>query len=206
RVDSRLVGYHAIELDTHYPGAAVLKMADLVIVNKVHAATDSQRQEMVAELDRVVPDKPRVYATSPVTLDHPDLLRGARVLVVEDGPTITHGGMPYGAGYHAIASVDVAEIVDPREFATPEIRAVYARYPHIGPVLPAMGYGSEELAELRATIEAARPDAVVAGTPIDLARALHTGVPVVRAHYRYQDAGDPGLLHFIDGFLDARGL
>jgi predicted GTPase len=194
------------QLDTHYPGAAVLKMADLVIVNKVHAATDSQRQEMVAELDRVVPDKPRVYATSPVTLDHPDLLRGARVLVVEDGPTITHGGMPYGAGYHAIASVDVAEIVDPREFATPEIRAVYARYPHIGPVLPAMGYGSEELAELRATIEAARPDAVVAGTPIDLARALHTGVPVVRAHYRYQDAGDPGLLHFIDGFLDARGL
>jgi predicted GTPase len=194
------------QLDTHYPGAAVLKMADLVIVNKVHAATDSQRQEMVAELDRVVPDKPRVYATSPVTLDHPDLLRGARVLVVEDGPTITHGGMPYGAGYHAIASVDVAEIVDPREFAAPEIRAVYARYPHIGPVLPAMGYGSEELAELRATIEAARPDAVVAGTPIDLARALHTGVPVVRAHYRYQDAGDPGLLHFIDGFLDARGL
>ena len=194
------------QLDTHYPGAAVLQMADLVVVNKIHAATPDQRDQITAELDRIVPGKPRVLAASPVTLDDTEALRGARVLIVEDGPTITHGGMPHGAGYHAVAGLDVAEIVDPREFAAAEIRTVYDRYAHIGPVLPAMGYGESELRALRATIEAAQPDAVVAGTPIDLARALDLEVPVVRAHYRYQDAAEPGLLHFVNNFLDAQDV
>jgi predicted GTPase len=192
------------QLDTHYPGAAVLKMADLVVVNKIHAATDAQRDRVTAELDRLAPDKPRVFAASPVTLDDAEMLAGARVLVVEDGPTITHGGMPHGAGYHAVADVDVAEIVEPREFATAEIREVFDRFDHIGPVLPAMGYGPSELAALRATIEAAQVDVVVAGTPIDLARALDVSIPVVRAHYRYQDTAEPGLLHYVDEFLAER--
>lgn len=192
------------QLDTHYPGAAVLLTADLVVVNKVHAATPAQRTRMDEGLARLVPDTPRVYAASPVTLDDPDALRGARVLIVEDGPTITHGGMPHGAGFHAVSELDSATIVDPRSSAVAELQAVFARYPHIGPVLPAMGYGPDQLAALRATIEAADVDVVVAGTPIDLARALDVSVPVVRARYHYQDASSPGLMQHVSRYLDAR--
>ncbi len=192
------------QLDTHYPGAAVLLMANLVVVNKIHAATPAQRDQMDRALDRLVADTPRVYAASPVTLDDPEALREARVLIVEDGPTITHGGMPHGAGYQAVSRIDSATIVDPRTSAVPELQALFERYPHIGPVLPAMGYNPEQLAALRATIEAADVDQVVAGTPIDLARALDVSVPVVRARYRYQDEGSPGLLEFVSRFLDER--
>lgn len=194
------------QLDTHYPGAVVLQMADLVVVNKTHAATPAQRHEVDAALERLVPETPRVYGASPVTVDDSTALAGARVLIVEDGPTITHGGMPHGAGYHAVRGLGGAEIVDPRPFLVPEIRAVFDRYPHIGPVLPAMGYSEQEIEALRATIEAAGVDAVVAGTPIDLARALKLSVPVIRARYRYEDAAEPGLLHFIDTFLSERDL
>ena len=189
------------QLDTHYPGAAVLLTADLVVVNKVHAATAEQRAQVDRELDRLVPGRDRVYAASPITLDDPDALDGARVLIVEDGPTITHGGMPHGAGYQAVSALGTATIVDPRLSAVPELRAVFERHPHIGPVLPAMGYSPESLQALRATIEAAEVDLVIAGTPIDLARALDTSTPVVRAHYQYEDEGAPGLMHYVDGFL-----
>ncbi|MEQ8859129.1 MAG: cyclic 2,3-diphosphoglycerate synthase [Pseudomonadales bacterium] len=188
-------------LDGHYPGSVVLETADLVVVNKVDAATPEQLRIVNDELDRLVPGTPRVMAASPVTLDDPAALAGARVLIVEDGPTITHGDMPYGAGYQAVRAVADAEIVDPRPFATPEIAAVFEKYPHIGPVLPAMGYGSAQVAALVRTINAADVDVVVAGTPIDLARVGDLRMPVVRAHYRYVDAGEPGLMHFVDEFL-----
>jgi len=189
------------QLDTHYPGAAVLRTADLVIVNKVGAATAGQLATIRTGLDTLVPGVPRVEATSPVTLDAPDLVAGRRVLVVEDGPTITHGGMPHGAGYLAATELG-ATIVNPRTAAAPGIAAVYERYPHIGPVLPAMGYGPAELEALRQTIDAADIDVVVAGTPIDLARAVELTVPVVRARYAYADAGSPGLMAHVDAFLE----
>jgi predicted GTPase len=190
------------QLDTHYPGDAVLKTADLVVVNKLDAATDAQRQTVWAALERLVPDVEVINADSPVTIDDPQALTGARVLVVEDGPTITHGGMPTGAGSHVVRQLPVAQIVDPRPFATDSLRAVYERYPHIGPVLPAMGYSHDELAALKATVEAAGVDAVVAGTPIDLARALQVSVPVVRARYSYRDRDLPGLASRVDARLD----
>jgi predicted GTPase len=190
------------QLDTHYPGAAVLLTADLVVVNKIDAATPVQRAQVDRALDRLVPGKDRVHAASPVTLEDPGSLNGARVLIVEDGPTITHGGMPHGAGFQAVSQIGTATIVDPRASATPELKAVFDRYPHIGPVLPAMGYSHESLQSLRATIEAADADLVVAGTPIDLARALGTTKPVLRARYRYQDQGTPGLMHYVTGCLD----
>jgi predicted GTPase len=193
------------QLDTHYPGAVVLQTADLVVVNKIDAASDDQLRLIEAGLDRLVPDTDRVHAASPVVLDEPERVRGTRVIVVEDGPTITHGGMPVGAGYQAVQRLGDTEIVDPRPYAAPEIRAVYERYPHIGPVLPAMGYNAAQIDALRATIEAAPVDVVVAGTPIDLARVLDVPVPVVRAHYGYQDAGTPRLTDFVDAFLDERG-
>ncbi len=189
------------QLDTHYPGAAVLLSADLVVVNKVHAATAKQRQKVDRGLDRLLPDVDRVYAASPILLDDPEAIAGQRVLIVEDGPTITHGGMPFGAGYQAVSALGTATIVDPRPSAAPELQAVFERYPHIGPVLPAMGYSKDSLRALRATIEAANVDLVVAGTPIDLASALDSSVPVMRAHYRYQDHGEPGLMHHVDDFL-----
>jgi predicted GTPase len=189
------------QLDTHYPGAAVLRMADLVVVNKVHAATSAQLSAVNVELDRLVPDKPRIMAASPVTIDNPEALKGARVLIVEDGPTITHGGMPHGAGYQAVRDLGVKEIVDPRRSAVSEIVRMFEKFPHIGPVLPAMGYDDEQLAALTATIDAANVDVVVAGTPIDFARAVDVSVPVVRARYAYQDAGEPGLMSYVDEFL-----
>jgi predicted GTPase len=188
------------QLDTHHPGTTVLRMADVVIVNKVSAANRSQVNTISAALERLVPGKPVVMAASPVTVDNPEVLRGARVLVVEDGPTITHGGMPHGAGYLAAQQYG-ALIVDPRASATPEIQAVYTRFPHIGPVLPAMGYSAEQLNALRQTIAGAQVDAVLCGTPIDLARDLALDVPVVRAHYSYQDMGWPSLLSFVDAWL-----
>jgi len=190
------------QLDSHYPGAAVLLAADLVVVNKVDAATAAQRNEIDRALDRLVPDKDRIHAASPIVLDDAVRLDGARVLIVEDGPTITHGGMPHGAGYQAVRARGTATIVDPRASATEELQSVFEQYPHIGPVLPAMGYSPVSLAAMRATIEAADVDLVVAGTPIDLARALDMSTPVLRAHYRYQDEGSPGLMHYIDDFLD----
>lgn len=206
RPDLTLVVVDALrpdQLDTHYPGAAVLRTADLVVVNKLDSATDGQRRTVEAELDRLLPEVERIHADSPVTLDDPDALTDARVLVVEDGPTITHGGMPTGAGYQAVRQLPVAEIVDPRPFAAPSLRAVFDRYPHIGPVLPAMGYSQAELAALRATVAASGADVVVAGTPIDLARALGLAVPVVRARYRYQDRDTPRLAERVDALLAA---
>jgi predicted GTPase len=194
------------ELDGHYPGGVVLDMADLLVVNKIDAASDEQLATVAAELDRLVPGKPRVMAASPVTIDDPAALDGARVLIVEDGPTITHGGMPYGAGYQAVKSVASARIVDPRAHAAPEIAAVFARFPHIGPVLPAMGYGPEQLAALAQTINAADVDVVVAGTPIDLATDVDLRVPVVRVRYGYRDAGEPSLMSHVDEFLTTAGI
>jgi predicted GTPase len=123
------------------------------------------------------------------------------VLIVEDGPTVTHGGMPFGAGYVAVKDLQGVEIIEPRAHATAELAAVFEKYPHIGPVLPAMGYGTAQKAELARTIHAAGVDVVVAGTPIDLARDADLRVPVVRARYRYADAGEPSLMSFVDEFL-----
>lgn len=189
------------QLDTHYPGAAVLRTADLVVVNKIRSATTEQLEQVNSGLDRIVPGVPRVLAASPVVLDHSERLAGARVLVVEDGPTITHGGMPTGAGYEAVRNLPLAEVIDPRTCATGSIAALYESYPHIGPVLPAMGYGSAQLEELRATVARSGADFVVAGTPIDLARALETDIPVLRARYAYHDAGSPGLMDHVEKFL-----
>lgn len=192
------------QLDTHHPGTAVLRMADLVVVNKIGAETPAREAEQIRRmseaLDHIVPDVPRVLARSPVTVPDPSQLRGARVLVVEDGPTITHGGMPWGAGWIA-ATRHGATVVDPRAFATADIRAVYETFAHIGAVLPAMGYSDAQLDALRRTIRAAGVDLVISGTPIDLARDLALDIPVVRAHYGYEDAGQPRLMDFVEAAL-----
>jgi predicted GTPase len=133
------------------------------------------------------------------------MVRGRRVLVVEDGPTLTHGGMSVGAGAIAARAAGAAEIVDPRAYAPEELQRTLARYPHLGPVLPALGYGDADLKLLAQTIAATPADVVVAGTPIDLAHLVDAGKPIVRAHYRFTEAEPGALAGRLDAFLLAMG-
>jgi len=193
-------------LTSHHPGEAVLRAADLVILNKVDAAAPEAVAALSKAIEALVPGVPQVRAASPVVLDDPERLRGRRVLVVDDGPTLTHGGMPYGAGYQAVRNLSGVTVVDPRHSAHPDIAAVYRAYPHLGPVLPAVGYSPAQRAALKATIDASLADVVVAGTPIDFARVVPVDRPVVRARYSYADAGEPRLLTLVREFLIARGV
>ncbi|HAM56611.1 MAG TPA: GTPase [Candidatus Rokubacteria bacterium] len=188
----------------YHPGEAVLRMADVVVVNKVDVAAAADVERVVDEVRAVNPRAPVVRAASPVRLDDPARVRGRRVLVVEDGPTITHGGMPYGAGFMAATRGGAAAVVDPRESAHPDILAVFARYPHIGCVLPAVGYGAAQLEALRETINSSAAEVIVAATPMDLAALIRIDKPVVRARYEYADAGEPTLGGFVDRFLAER--
>jgi predicted GTPase len=175
-----------------HPGEANVYLADVLVVNKVDSAPAGDVAALRESLALLNPAAALVLAASPVTLDPGPSVEGRRVLVVEDGPTITHGGMPFGAGTVAARAAGAGEIVDPRPYAVGSLRGVYERYPHIGPVLPAMGYGDEQLAELAATIDATPCDVVVSGTPMDLAallaRAGHGDLPFRRARYDLDQA------------------
>jgi predicted GTPase len=190
---------------THHPGETVLRMADVVIVAKTNAAVPADVERVIAAAREANPRAAIIRAASPVTLEDGAAVSGRRVLVVEDGPTTTHGGMPWGAGY-AAATAAGATVVDPRPFAAPEYGAVFAQYPRLGPVLPALGYTGAQLAALRATIEAAPVDAVVSATPIDLAALVGTARRILRARYEYADGDAPGLAGIVDAFLDRAGL
>ncbi len=186
----------------YHPGEAVLRMADIIVIAKSDAAVPEQVERAMASARELNPRAAILRGASPVTLDQPDAVRGRRVLVIEDGPTITHGGMPHGAAFAAALHAGATVIVDPRPYADPGIAAVFSDYPHIGPVLPAMGYSPEQVASLRATINAAEADVVVAGTPIDLGGLLGTSKPVVRARYEFAELDTPGLRARLDAFFD----
>ena len=192
---------------THHPGEAVLRMADIVIVAKVNAASAAGIQQVEATARSLNPDAIVVRAASPIQLQDPEGLgrekdlSGCTVLVIEDGPTTTHGGMPYGAGYVAATQAQAAKIVDPRPFAVKEIAAIYGQYPHIGPVLPAMGYSPAQLQALQQTINATPADIVVAATPIDLAALITVNKPVFRARYEFAETGEPSLSSQVNQFL-----
>ncbi|MFO0996959.1 MAG: cyclic 2,3-diphosphoglycerate synthase [Alphaproteobacteria bacterium] len=189
------------QIDTHHPGEAVARMADVVVINKVDSATADAIATAEAAVRRVNPRATVVRAASPVEVADPAAVAGKRVLVVEDGPTTTHGGMAYGAGMIAAKAARAGEIIDPRRSATPEIQAVYATYPHIGRVLPAVGYSAAQLDALRRTIESSDAEVVVSGTPLDLAALVTVGKPIVRACYRYAEVGSPRLSEIVDDFL-----
>ena len=192
--------------DRYHPGEAVLRMADAVIVAKTNAATPEQIAQAEAQVRELNPDAALIRGASPVVLDDPAAVRGKRVLVVDDGPTLTHGGMPYGAGFVA-ASEAGALIVSPLDYAVPAIRDALAKYPHIRHVLPALGYGAEQLEALRESIAAAPVDAIVSGTPIDLAALIDVPQPIVRARYEYEDTeGEPSLASILDATVERLGL
>ena len=185
----------------YHPGEAVLRMADIVLVAKANAATEADVARLAAAARRLNPAARVLRGHSRVTLDDPAAVRGRRVLVVEDGPTLTHGGMATGAGFAAAMAAGAAAIVDPRLSAAPAMATVFAAYPHLGPVLPAMGYDAEQRAALAETIRRAEADAVVWGTPADVAALPDLGKRVVRARYAYEEAETPGLGDAVDGFL-----
>lgn len=185
---------------THHPGEAVLRMADIVLVSKTNSASASGIQRVTDAARRINPNASIVQGAMPISLDEPEQLRGKRVLVVEDGPTITHGGMPYGAGYLA-AKAAAAVIVDPRLTAVASIQQAYASYPHIGPVLPALGYSPSQLDALRQTINAAAVDVVVAATPCDLGALITIDKPVVRVRYEFAEVGESKLSDLVQAFL-----
>lgn len=190
---------------SHHPGEAVLRMADIVVVVKCDAAATAAIQQVLDNVQRIHPGVPVLRAASPISLPEGAQLRGKRVVVVEDGPTLTHGGMAYGAGYVA-ASRAAAQIVDPRPHAAPALAAVYAQYPHIGPVLPAVGYTEDQLVDLKATLDAVPADLVLIATPADLAALIPLDKPALRARYEYAELDRPGLADWVRDFLASRGL
>jgi predicted GTPase len=178
---------------TYYPGEANLRMADVVVINKVDTADLAATEELRNHVRAANPDACIVEAASPVMADGAENVTGQRVLVVEDGPTLTHGEMRFGAGTVLARKWGAAEIVDPRPFAVGSIAATYSAYPAIGRLLPAMGYGDAQIRDLEATIAQVPCDLVIVGTPIDLSRLVKIDKPVVRARYELQEVGRPDL-------------
>jgi len=169
----------------YYPGETNFRAADILVVNKVAAASEQDLQTVLALKERLNPNAQLVLSDLLVHVDSPDQLRGKRVLVVEDGPTVTHGGMAFGAGMVAARQHDVGAIIDPREFAVGSLVDTFSDHQHLQNVLPAMGYSNEQRAELKATIEASGADVVVNGSPAYIARLLDLSVPVVQVGYRF---------------------
>jgi predicted GTPase len=194
------------QVATHHPGETVARMADVLVINKVNSASQADIEIAETCLRAVNLSAVITRAASPIRLDDVDALKGRRALVIEDGPTITHGGMAYGAGFLAARTAG-AHIVDPRMAATPEIRKVFDAYPYIENVLPAMGYGAAQLRALGETINRADVEVVVSATPVDLTRLLDINKKLVRASYEFVEAGEPRLSSIVDEFVDrsARG-
>jgi predicted GTPase len=189
------------QVASHHPGEAVLRMADVIVISKTDAASGADAQAALEHAVAVNPTARIVRGASPIVLDDDKAVTGRRVLVVDDGPTLTHGGMAYGAGYVAASRAHPSEIVDARKSAVREISDVYRNYPHLGRVLPAVGYSPDELLALRDTIAASRAEVVVSGTPLDLAARIDIPQRIVRAHYAFAEVDKPGLGAIVDEFL-----
>jgi predicted GTPase len=190
---------------TYYPGETNLRMADVVVINKIDTADYEDVEEVRENIMMVNPGATIIDAASPLTIEDIEKIKGKRVIVVEDGPTVTHGEMPYGAGYIAARKVG-AEIVDPRPFAVGSIKDTFEKYTHLEDVLPAMGYGKEQTEELQETINKADVDAVVIGTPIDLNRVIKIDKPNTRIRYDLQEIGRPNLEDVLSDFVKKHKL
>ncbi|MGD0229447.1 MAG: cyclic 2,3-diphosphoglycerate synthase [Syntrophorhabdales bacterium] len=177
----------------YYPGEDNMRMADIAVINKVDSAVWDNVERVRTNIRRYAPAADIILAESPILLAHPELISGSRVLVVEDGPTLTHGGMSYGAGYVAAMQFGAGEMVDPRPYAVGTIRDTFEAYPHIGPVLPAVGYSASQIRDLEMTINRAPCDLVVFATPIQLNRLLSIDKPALPVRYEYKDHGQPTL-------------
>lgn len=186
---------------SYYPGEANLLMADVVVINKVTTADHEDILEVMDNIARFNPGVTVIEAASPIFVDKPNVITGKRVLVIEDGPTLTHGEMTYGAGVVAAQKFGAREIVDPRPFLKGSLIDTFEKYPGIGPLLPAMGYGDKQIKDLGATINAAKVDSVIIATPIDLRRLIDFKKPTTRVSYELQEIGSPNLDDVIGDML-----
>ena len=186
---------------SYYPGEVTLRIADVVVINKIDSADFEDVQLLRANIENVNPKATVVDAASTISVDKPELIRGKRVLVVEDGPTLTHGEMKIGAGIVAARRFGAGEIIDPRPFATGKLAETYKTYPKIGTLLPAMGYGDEQVHDLAATIEKTGCDSVVIATPIDLGRVIKINKPNTRVEYALQEIGRPNMEDILEPFI-----
>jgi len=177
-------------------------MADVVVINKVDTADGENVEVVRRNVRQMRPTAVIIDAASPLTIEGGGKkVQGKKVLVVEDGPTVTHGGMRFGAGFLAAREFGAGEVIDPRPYATGSIKAVFEKFPHLGPVLPAMGYSDAQCAELEAVINAAPCEVVLTGTPIDLSRAIKVKKPIVRVRYDLQEIGKPDLVDVMEKFI-----
>jgi predicted GTPase len=186
---------------TYHPGEVNLRLADVLIINKIDSADPEDITEVEGIAAEANPHAEVVLARSPVRLEDPEAVEGKRVLVIEDGPTLTHGGMTFGAGYVAAKAAGAESIVDPRPYATGSIKETFQKYVHLKDVLPAMGYGTEQVEELETTINSVPCDVVVTGTPIDITRIIDVNKPMVRARYDLGEVGAGRLAAHIERII-----
>lgn len=191
---------------SYYPGEVVARMSDVIVINKIDSASLENINIVRDNLAKINPSAIIVDGASPLSVDKPELIRGKRVLVVEDGPTLTHGEMKIGAGVVAALKYGAGELVDPRPFTVGKLSETFAIYPNIGTLLPAMGYGDEQVRDLEKTIENTPCDAVVIATPIDLNRIVKINKPTVKVGYDLQEIGTPNLSGILDEFVKKHNL
>ncbi len=191
---------------SYYPGEVVARISDVIVINKIDSASLENINAVRANLAKVNPNAIIVDGASPLTVDKPELIRGKRVLVVEDGPTLTHGEMKIGAGVVAALKFGAGELVDPRPYTIGKLSETFRIYPNIGTLLPAMGYGDEQVRDLEKTIENTPCDSVVIATPIDLSRIVKINKPTVKVGYDLQEIGTPNLTGILDEFVKKHNL
>jgi predicted GTPase len=189
-----------------YPGEVNVRLADAVVVNKVSRARKEDVEKVVANVRKVNPKAKILLADMEVTVEKPELIKGKRVAVVEDSPSVTHGGLPYGAGYVAAEKYGAAQIVDPRPYAVGIIKAMLEEYKHMGPVVPSTGYSPEQIADLNETLRRMDVDAIVLGTPADISKLLKVGVPVLKVYWELRVVEGPSIEELVDELLERVGV
>ena len=190
----------------YYPGEVSLRMADVAVINKIDSANPEAVAAVEKNIKKVNPSAKIIKAESSITVDKPEIIKGKRVLVVEDGPTLTHGEMKIGAGTVAAKMFGAAGFVDPRPYTVGKLKDTFATYPEIGVLLPAMGYGEQQLKDLETTINNTDCDAVIIGTPIDLSRVININKPYTRVHYELSEIGTPNLDQILEDFMKQHNL
>ncbi len=190
----------------YYPGEVTLRLADVVIINKIDSASPEAIQIVRESIEKVNPKAVVIDGASPIKVDNPSVIKGKKVLVVEDGPTLTHGEMKLGAGIIAARKFGAAELIDPRPYIVGRLKETFSIYPGIGTLLPAMGYGEQQLHDLETTINKTKCDSVVIATPIDLNRIIKIKKPNTRVYYDLQEIGYPDLSQVIDEFIKKHKL
>lgn len=190
----------------YYPGEVNMRIADVIIINKIDSASPENIQVVRESIQKTNPQAIVIDGASPIRVDHPELIRDKSVLIVEDGPTLTHGEMKLGAGTIAAQKYGAAKIINPKEYAVGKIAETYKSYPHVENLLPAMGYSSEQVADLEATIAKIDCDTVIIGTPIDLNRVVKIKQPNTRVYYDLQEIGIPNLTEILVDFTKKHKL